>query len=282
MMLTSILDTNFSDIVNGCKSAICNFNIKDLIEIIILAGMLFLAFNLVKGRKAGALVTGLVVLACLSALTSLLNFNVLYKLFSTILGSGLLVIIIIFQPEIRDALEKIGNGSLKGIMSFADRKRKKEQYYNAIENVCSAVTELSRESTGALIVIERSILLADITRTGVILDANVNDLLLRNLFFNRSPLHDGAVVISGDKIVAAGCFLPLTQRVDLDSSLGTRHRAAIGMAERSDAIVIVVSEETGRISVAYDFTLIRDVKPTELKLLLRQHLLKNSSYVSDK
>ena len=282
MMLTSLLDSKFSEIAEKCKAVITNFKTKDLIEIIILAGILFLAFNLLKGRKAGALVTGLVVLAGLSVLSSFLKFNVLYKLFSTILGSGLLVVIIIFQPEIRDALEKIGNGSLKGIMSFSDRKKKKEQYLNAIENICSAVEEMSRESTGALIVIERSISLSDIIKMGIVIDANVNDLLLRNLFYNKAPLHDGAVVISGDKIVAAGCFLPLTQRVDLDSSLGTRHRAAIGMAERSDAIVIVVSEETGGISVAYDFSLMRNIKPKELKEFLLENVLRISCNPSDK
>lgn len=281
MMLTSILDSNFSEIVEKCKIAISNFQVKDLIEIVILAGLLFLAFQLLRGRKAGALVTGLVVVAGLSILSNIFNLNVLYRLFSTILGSGLLVVIIIFQPEIRDALEKIGNGSLKGIMSFSDRKKKKEQYLNAIENICSAVTELSRESTGALIVIERSISLSDVVKMGVTLDANVNDLLIRNLFYDKAPLHDGAVVISGDNIVAAGCFLPLTQRVDLDSSLGTRHRAAIGMAERSDAIVIVVSEETGGISIAYDFSLIRNVKPKELKEFLLENVLRISCNPSD-
>lgn len=282
MLLTSLLDSNFSEIVERCKVAISNFRPQDLIEIVILAGMLFLAFHLLKGRKIGALITGLVVLAGLSLLSSIFNFTVLYKIFSTILGSGLLVVIIIFQPEIRDALEKIGNGSLKGIMSFSDRKKKKEQYLNAIENICSAVTELSRESTGALIVVERSIRLSDVIKMGVVIDANANDLLIRNLFYNKAPLHDGAVVISGDKIVAAGCFLPLTQRVDLDSSLGTRHRAAIGLAERSDAIVIVVSEETGGISIAYDFSLLRNVKPKELREFLLENVLRISCNPSDK
>lgn len=273
-MLTSLLDTKFSDILDKCKNAICNFGIKDLIEIIILAGIIFLAFHLVKGRKAGALATGIIVLAGLSMLSKILKFNVLHSLFSTILGSGLLVVIIIFQPEIRDALEKIGNRSLKGILSFSDRRRKKEQYSNVIDKICTAVNAMAEESTGALIVIERSIRLSDIIETGVVIDANVNDLLIRNLFYNRAPLHDGAVVISGDKIVAAGCFLPLTQRIDLDSSLGTRHRAAIGMAEKSDAVVIVVSEETGGISIAYDFSLMRNVKPGELKKFLQEHVLR--------
>lgn len=273
-MLTSLFDNKFGDILDACKNAIRNFHIKDAIEIIILAGIIFLAFQLFKGKKAGALLTGLVVIAGLSLVSNLLGFTVLHRLFSTILGSGLLVIIIIFQPEIRDALEKIGNGSLKGIMSFSDRKKKKAQYRNAIENICSAVSDLSASSTGALIVIERSIRLADVAKTGVVIDANVNDLLIKNLFYVKAPLHDGAVIVSGDKIVAAGCFLPLTQRVDLDSNLGTRHRAAMGMAERSDAVIIIVSEETGGISIAYDFSLKRNIKPFELKRFLQTEVLR--------
>ena len=275
IMLKSLFVTNkFGDILASCKDAIRGFHIIDAVEIIILAALIFFAIQLFKGRKAAALLMGLAVVAALAFVCNLLGFAVLYSLFSTILGSGLLVIIIIFQPEIRDALEKIGNGSLKGIMSFSDRKKKKVQYLNAIDNVCAAVNELSATSTGALIVIERSIRLSDVTKTGVLIDANVNDLLIRNLFYDKAPLHDGAVVISGDKITAAGCFLPLTQRAGLDSNLGTRHRAAIGMAERSDAVVIVVSEETGGISLAYDFNFIRNIDIDELKAFLQEQVLR--------
>lgn len=274
IMLTSLFDTKFADIFAACKDAIRDFHIIDAIEILILAGIIFFAIQLFKGRKAAALLMGLAVIAALAFVCNLLGFTVLYRLFSTILGSGLLVIIIIFQPEIRDALEKIGNGSLKGIMSFSDRKKKKVQYLNVIDNVCAAVNELSATSTGALIVVERSIRLSDVIKTGVIIDANVNDLLIRNLFYDKAPLHDGAVVISGDKIAAAGCFLPLTQRAGLDSNLGTRHRAAIGMAERSDAVVIVVSEETGGISLAYDFIFQRNIEVDELKTFLQEQVLR--------
>ena len=273
-MLTSLFNTRFGDIWASCKNAIANFHIIDAIEILILAGIIFLAFQLFKGRKAGAVLMGLVVIAALSFVSHLLGFTVLYRLFATILGSGLLVIIMIFQPEIRDALEKIGNGSLKGIMTFSDKKKKKAQYLNAIDNICSAVNELSENSTGALIVIERSIRLSDVTKTGIVIDANVNDFLIRNLFYDKAPLHDGAIIISGDKIVAAGCFLPLTQRADIDYNLGTRHRAAIGMAERSDAVVIVVSEETGSVSIAHDFSLIRNVNQGELRKFLQENVLR--------
>ncbi len=282
MFALDIINSEYSELFNKCKEAISNFGIKDFIEIVILSVMLFFGVRLIKGKKAGVLAMGIVVVVALWVLCDLFELTVLHALFNAILGNGIIVVIIIFQPEIRDALEKIGTGSIKGIMSFSDRRKKKQQYMNAIDNICSAVSELSKESTGALIVIERSIRLSDVINMGIEIDANVNDLLLRNLFYNKAPLHDGAVVISGERILAAGCFLPLTNRLDIDSSLGTRHRAAIGMAEKSDAIVIVVSEETGHISIAYDFSLIRKVTPEKLKSFLVENLLRISCNDSDK
>lgn len=281
MMLASIFDSDFSDIFGRCKAAILDFSVKDLIEIIVLSALLFLAFQLLKGRRAGALTMGIAVLTALLVLSRIFSLNVLYNFLSSVLGSGIVVIIVIFQPEIRDALEKIGNGSLRGIMTFSERKKNREKYIGAIDDICSAVTELSKDFTGALIVVERTSSLADIVKMGVVINSDVNDLLLRNIFYNKAPLHDGAVVISGDKIVAASCFLPLTERTDLDSSLGTRHRAAIGMAERSDAVVIVVSEETGSISIAHDFSLIRNVTPVELKGYLHENVLKIHTNVTE-
>ncbi len=274
--LSSVLKSDFSDIIGRCKEVLVNFGPKDFIEIVILSVLLFFAVRLVRGKKAGALIMGITVLVTMLVASAFFKFNVLYRFFNAILGNGIIVLIIIFQPEIREALEKIGSGSIKGIMSFSDRRKKKEQYMNAIDNICSAVAEMSSECTGALIVIERSIRLSDVIKMGVVIDANVNDMLIRNLFYNKSPLHDGAIVISGEKIVAAACFLPLTDRIDLDSNLGTRHRAAIGMAEKSDAIVIVVSEETGHISIANDFTFIRKVTPDKLKEYLLENLLRIS------
>lgn len=272
--LASIFDSDMSGFMERCKIALSDFGAWDFVEIAILTVMLFFGVQFVRGRKAGALAMGIVVIMVLLIISKYYELNVLDKFLSSIVGSGILVIIIIFQPEIRDALEKIGKGSIKGIMSLSERKKRKEQHINAVDNICSAVTELSKDSTGALIVIERSVRLADIIQMGAVIDANVNDLLLRNLFFNRSPLHDGAVVVSGDKIVAAGCFLPLTEREDIDSALGTRHRAAIGIAEKSDAVVIVVSEETGAISIAYDFSLLRNVTPIKLKSFLHENVLR--------
>jgi diadenylate cyclase len=169
---------------------------------------------------------------------------------------------------------------MNGIMNFGDQKKKRQQYSKAIDEICSAVTDLSRTKTGSLIVIWRTTKLDEITETGIVINADVNSFLLRNIFVDKAPLHDGAVVIDESRIVAAACLLPLTRRTDIDADLGTRHRAAVGMSETSDAIVIVVSEETGTISIAYDCTLTRDYNAQSLRPFLMQKLLRKSE--SDK
>jgi diadenylate cyclase len=186
---------------------------------------------------------------------------------------GGLAFLILFQPEIRDTFEKIGTGALSGLAIFGDRK-KKEAAYLAIEQICIAVTDLSKTRTGALIVISQTTKIDDVVQTGIVINADVNSFLLRNLFFNKAPLHDGAVIIDDARIAAAGCLLPLTRRSDVDSDLGTRHRAAIGLSEISDAVIIVVSEETGIISVANDCALTRNFTPESLKSYLMQKMLR--------
>ena len=277
--LLSFRDIDFESIMTAARNVFLSFGIMDIIEILIIAIFSFLAFKFLKGRKAGALIIGICLCLLMLIVSDIFGLNVLHALLSGIVSSGTLVIIVIFQPEIREALERIGSGSISGILNFSDRRKKKELYFNVIDNVCSAVRELSRESTGALIVIERTTRLADITDTGIIINADVSSSLLRNLFFNRAPLHDGAVVISEGRIAAAGCFLPLTRRTDVDPDLGTRHRAAIGMSESSDSVIIVVSEETGAISVAYDCTLQRNMTLTDLKAFLFEVILRTSDKV---
>ena len=177
-------------------------------------------------------------------------------------------------PEIRDALEKLGSGSISGFLSLREQKDKNQQYKTVIDNIAAAVRELSSSKTGALIVIERTTQLDDITQTGVSINADVNAFLIRNIFFNKAPLHDGAIVIEGARITTAGCLLPLSRRHDMDNELGTRHRAAIGMSETSDAIIIVVSEETGMISIAFDGSLTRGFSADSLRRYLLKKLLK--------
>lgn len=276
VLILNKLTAVFQDVIAASTDVLKSFRPVDAIEILVLALFLFFAFRFLKGRKAGALIIGIIICFILLFVSTIFELNVLKAILSSIVGSGTLVIIVIFQPEIREALEKIGSGSIHGLASFSDRRKKKELYYNVIEHVCDAVAEMSKESTGALIVIERTTGLAEIIDTGIVINADVSSSLLRNLFYNRAPLHDGAVVISEGRLAAAGCFLPLTRRTDVDPNLGTRHRAALGISETSDALTIVVSEETGLISVAYDCTLRRGLSNEELKNFLNDVILRRS------
>ena len=263
------------------KSAFLSFHWSDAIDILFMTILFVIAFKFLKSRKAGALIVGIVVCLVLFLIAKLLNLDGIQYILSGVFQFGILAIIILFQPEIRDALEKVGSGSISGFLSLREQKNKNQQYKVAIENITAAVRELSASKTGALMVIERTTQLDDITHTGITINSDVNAFLIRNIFFDKAPLHDGAIVIEGDKITTAGCLLPLTRRNDVDSDLGTRHRAAIGMSEASDAIIIVVSEETGTISVAFDCSLTRGFTPDSLRRYLMKKLLKISDGTED-
>ncbi len=258
------------------KTAFVSFSWVDAIDILLLAAILFFVIRFFKNRKAGALLIGIAVCGVILFLATLFNLHSVAYLFSAMFRVGAIAVVVVFQPEIREALEKVGSGSLSRLMSFGDQKKRRLLYKNTIESICSAVNDLSRTRTGALIVIERTTQIDDIVHTGVILNADASSFLLRNIFYDKAPLHDGAVVIEDGRISAAGCLLPLTRRTDVETSLGTRHRAAIGMSETSDAIIIVVSEETGIISVAYDCTLERNYTPESLRRYLMKKILHES------
>ena len=276
MLLTASKDLGFFDKIWSIIRSFADNPIINALDIIILTLVLFFAVRFVRGRKAGVLLIGITVLLIITAIAHIFDFTATKHLFSSIFNVGIIALVIIFSPEIREALERVGSGSISGIMSFGDQKKKQLAYSKVIEDVAVAVTDLSSTKTGALIVISNTITLDEITNTGVKLNAEVSSFLLRNLFFNKAPLHDGAVVIDDGKIAAAGCLLPLTRRTDLDSDIGTRHRAAVGMSEISDAIIVVVSEETGMISVAHDCTLERGFTPDSLRKYLTSELIKSS------
>ena len=265
-----------TDFFAFAKQAFLDFHWSDGVDILLMTVFFVIAFNFLRSRKAGALIVGIIVCLFTLLVARLLDLDGIKFILSAIIQVGILALIILFQPEIRDALEKLGSGSISGFMSLREQKNKNQQYKLVIENITSAVRELSATKTGALMVIERTTQLDDITQTGITINADVNSFLIRNIFFNKAPLHDGAIVIEGTRITTAGCLLPLTRRNDVDSDLGTRHRAAIGMSETSDAIIIVVSEETGTISVAFDCTLIRGFTPDSLRRYLLKKLLKIS------
>ena len=266
----------FSKLFGNIGNAFSSFTFTDAVDILVLTVLFFFAFRFFRSRKAGALLVG--VFICLIILFGAWAFGLegTTAIFEGIFKIGALALVIIFQPEIRDVLERIGNGSLSGLMSFGEQKKKQQLYYKAVDSICVAVSDLSRTKTGALIVLSRTTDIDDVIETGITINADTNSFLLRNIFFNKAPLHDGAVVIDNARIVAAGCLLPLTRRQDIDADLGTRHRAAIGMSELSDAIIVVVSEETGIISIASDCTLTRNYTHDTL----RAFLLK--SWVRDK
>ena len=268
---------NLSGLFANIKSVFSSFTLFDAIDILVLALLFFCVFNFFKGKKGGALLTGISICLFIWFLSTTLNLYGTSFIFSKVFEIGVIALIIIFQPELRDVLERMGSGPLNGILSFGDQKKKQQLYYTAVDNICAAVSDLARTKTGALIVLSRTTSLDDVIQTGVAINADANSFLLRNLFFNKAPLHDGAVVIDDARVIAAGCLLPLTRRQDFDTDLGTRHRAAVGMSEISDAIIIVVSEETGIISVASDCTLTRNYTTDTLRSFLLKAWVKDKS-----
>ena len=239
-----------------------------------MALVIFLAYNLlkiVKDSRAWQLVKGIALLIIATWLSGWLNLNILNYILSAVMNWGVILLIIIFQPEIRRALEQLGTNKftkLFGMDKDIVAKTKEDIYKVAI-----AATELAKNKTGALIVLERDIKIKDIISTGVEMNADVSPQLIVNIFVPNTPLHDGAIVISDNKIAAAACMLPLASDSDIAKELGTRHRAAIGISKESDSIAVVVSEETGKISVAKDGTLIADVREDVLKKILISNIV---------
>ena len=242
------------------------FGLTDAVDILLVA---FVVYNLMKfifETRAEQIFKGILVLVIATFLSDIFNLHTLNWMCKGAVTLGAVAILIVFQPELRRALELMGRGKLvKGRLTQVEKEESKD----AVRAITNAVRTLSREKTGALIVFERDTVLEDIAETGTILDAKISEQLIGNIFYEGSPLHDGAIIICDRTIYAAGCVLPLTKRQDLSKSLGTRHRAGLGITENSDAVVIIVSEETGIISWAEDGNLERflDAKTIEKKLL---------------
>ena len=256
------------------KSAFSEFSPADAIDILLLTVLFFLTVKFLHNKKAGALILGIFICLAVFILATLFELRGIKYILSGIFQIGALALVIIFQPELRELFEKVGSGSLRGIRSFGDQSRRKQQQYRVIDNICKAVHVLSVERTGALIAIERTTQLEDVMHSGTLINADVTDSLLRNLFYDKAPLHDGAIVISDSRIAAAACILPLPKRTAVDPNLGTRHRAAVGLSEVSDAIIIVVSEETGVISVAKECELTRNFTSDSLRKYLYRELVR--------
>lgn len=242
-----------------------------IIDLAIVMFLIYSFFKIVKGSRAWQLIKGIALLVIATWVSGLCNLKILNWILTGIMNFGVIMIIVIFQPELRRALEQLGTNKFTkffGIDKDITTKLKEDIY-----KVVIATTELSKAKKGALIVFERDIKIQDIIATGIPMDADVSPQLLVNIFEPKTPLHDGAVVISGNKIAAAACVLPLADDNDIAKELGTRHRAAIGISKESDSIVVVVSEETGKISVAKDGTLIADLREDVLKKILISNIV---------
>lgn len=228
-------------------------------------------FQFVKGTRALQLLKGILLLIVVTMLSSILKLRILNFILTSFMTYGVILLIVMFQPELRRALEQLGSNKINRFFGIEQdiATKVKENIYKIV----IAATELSNTKTGALIVIERDIKLKDIIDTGVLIGAEISPQLLVNIFQPNTPLHDGAVIISESKIMAAACMLPLAGDKNISKKLGTRHRSAIGISKESDSIVVVVSEETGKISVARNGTLIADVKEEALKQILIKNLV---------
>ncbi len=257
--------------------AITTISVFDILDILIVAFIIYKAVDFLRESRAVQLIKGIVILLVVSALANLFNLVSLKWLLAKVFDYALIAIVVIFQPELRRALERVGRSNLAAIAKGQFVADTEDKIESCIANVCRSVTTMSDKRIGALIVFERDTKLGDIANTGTVVNADVSTEMVGNIFFPKSPLHDGAMIIRNGKILAAGCILPLTANNDLNSQLGTRHRAAIGMSENSDAVVIVVSEETGTISVAMNGAITRDFNSVTLKDLLTREIVQNDN-----
>ena len=246
------------------------FTFIDFIDIILVAAIMFWIYRATRGTNAPYIISGIIMIYLMWVVVRTLNMELLSNILGQFVSVGVIALIIVFQPEIRRFLQMIGMRQKR--FNFIARifNRNDNTSVTIIAPIVQACREMSAHKTGALIVIGRQSDLRLITEGGIAIDAKISTPLLENIFFKNAPLHDGAVVIEGDRIVAAKCSLPVTQS-DVPKSYGTRHRAAIGMSEISDAIILVVSEETGGISIAHGGTIHRDIAPDQLANLLQRH-----------
>jgi len=251
-------------------SNIRSIGIADILDMVIVAFLVYRVLSWVVRSGSARAIRGIILVIIVLWVATLLDMKVVSFLMGKIVELGLLALIVIFQPELRRMFEKVGSAKYTSIFSRSGVSRELE---SAIDQTVLACTDLSRTRTGAIIVFERTVALDEISKTGTSIDSVVQAELLKNIFYPKAPLHDGAVIIRNSRIMAAGCMLPLSSNPNLSRDLGMRHRAGIGMSEASDAVVVVVSEETGGLSVAVDGMLKRHLTQELFEKLLRNELL---------
>lgn len=262
--------------MSGVSELISNYlplkiQITDIVEIILLSVLFYHVLLWMKNTRAWMLFKGILVILIATFIASVFNLSTIMWLLNKTLSVGIIAVVVVFQPELRKALEQLGKKNLFGeLFSFDDEKKKMEGKFSdrTINELVKATFELARTKTGALIVIEGEINLEEYIRTGINIDSAISSQLLINIFEHNTPLHDGAVIIRGDRIVSATCYLPLSNNMELSKELGTRHRAGVGVSENSDAFTIIVSEQTGKVSVTRDGQITRNLDGDNLRRML--------------
>ena len=236
-------------------------SVIDILEIVILAFVIYHVALWIKNTRAWMLLKGIIVLLACYVIAYILRMNVIVWIFERTISIGITALMIVFQPELRRALEELGQKKIVStLIPFDDTRNQNERFSErSINEIVKATVEMAKAKTGALIIMEKDIDLSEYERTGIELDSNISSQLLVNIFEHNTPLHDGAVIIRGDRIVSATCYLPLSDNMGLSKELGTRHRAGVGISEVTDSLTIIVSEETGRISVAVGGKLLRNI-----------------------
>lgn len=271
------------DIKDAFFSIISTIEFIDVIDVVILTYLIYLLLKLIRETRAGQLVKGILLLVGGYFVSDFLELKTITYILKQTLDVGIIIIIILFQPELRRVLEKAGRTkiSMRFLPFGQNTDELTRKWETAIDAVCDSCVELSASLTGALIVIERQVRLGEQIETGTILEASPSKEIFGNIFYPKTPLHDGAVIMRDGMILAAACFLPKPQKDELiNKKLGSRHRAAIGMSENSDAVVIVVSEETGQISVAMNGVLTRDYTRDKLKTLLLNEVIEHKPEIA--
>jgi len=246
--------------------------IWDIVDILIMTIIIYRVLSFMQKTSASSVIKGLLFILAVAWLSNFFNMNILSYLLRQVLQMGIIVIVVLFQPEIRKMFEKMGTTRLSNIFR---RKGKQENIESVLRHIMAACYAMSKTDTGAIIVFERKVGLNDYAVTGVNIDAEVTSELIQNIFFQNSPLHDGALIIREDRLLAASCMLPLSNNYSLSKDLGMRHRAGVGLSERSDAVVIIVSEQTGSISIAIEGMLKRNLDNDTFEKLLRSEVLIN-------
>lgn len=257
--------------LNDVPASLLALRLEDLLDVAIVAYLFYKLSGLLRETRAGTLIKGIILVLIFAWISNLLQLNTINYLLRNLTQFGIMALIVVFQPELRRTLEKVGKTNFSNLFSS-----EKNDVETLASKIASAASAMSSRRIGALIVLEKGVKISDIVRTGTEIDAKVSSELLVNIFIPNTPLHDGAVIIRDDRILAAGCILPLTQNEALSQEFGTRHRAALGLSESSDAVVIVVSEETGKISFTSNGNMSRNYTEETLKKMITKALSPDS------